>query len=334
MLAQFKNEAMAMEEWIEHYFWQGADMLILLDNNSTDGGGDLARKHKNVIVIDAPKKHAQEENYFTLGYACAIKHDVDALAVLDLDEFMFGQNGRPFKEHVEEHFSQGYSQISVHWTMFGSSGFELQPKSIRKSFVWRKKDLQSNLKSIWKVKDLIQLFTHKSLVRGPTLELLDGLQLNHYKIQSKEFYSKVKIQRGDATSIKWNLKRNWKNFQDSDYHDIQDTLLLDLLEQRVSSPIPSKIEPYWGILEHNPFDWKDKISYLMVSLPISVFILCFLKDLGLRIFTVFLVVNATIFAQKTFLSGKNSRDSIQIQQNRKFGCICFTILTLLSFLRS
>jgi hypothetical protein len=264
ILAQFKNEAMAMEEWIEHYFWQGADLLILLDNNSTDGGAEIAKKHANVIVIDAPKKCAQVENYFSLGYTCAIKQDVDYLAVLDLDEFMFGQDGKPLKQHLEQYFDQGYSQLSVNWTMFGSSGYELQPKSIRKSFLWRKKHLQSNLKSVFKTKDLVHLKTHR--------------------------------------------------------------LLLDLLENRPSFPIPSKVERYWGIMEHNPFDWKDRIAFLSISLPICLVLLCGLKGFPLRVLSAALVVQACML--------QNGNDSNQIERNRSFGRACFTILAILSLFKT
>lgn len=326
VLAQFKNEAMAMEEWIEHYFWQGADLLILLDNNSTDGGAEIAKKHANVIVIDAPKKCAQVENYFSLGYTCAIKQDVDYLAVLDLDEFMFGQDGKPLKQHLEQYFDQGYSQVSVNWTMFGSSGYELQPKSIRKSFLWRKKHLQSNLKSVFKTKDLVQLKTHKSIVRGLSLEVIGGIQLNHYKIQSKEFFAKVKMKRGDSQFEHWNHSRDWQAFHDNDFHDLEDRLLLDLLENRPSFPIPSKVERYWGIMEHNPFDWKDRIAFLSISLPICLVLLCGLKGFPLRVLSAALVVQACML--------QNGNDSNQIERNRSFGKACFTILAILSLFKT
>ena len=36
LMAMFKNEAMGIREWVEHYVWQGVDTILLLDNNSTD----------------------------------------------------------------------------------------------------------------------------------------------------------------------------------------------------------------------------------------------------------------------------------------------------------
>jgi hypothetical protein len=317
---------MAMEEWIEHYFWQGADLLILLDNNSTDGGAEIAKKHSNVIVIDAPKPHAQDENYFTIGYPCAIKNDVDVIAVLDLDEFMFGQDGRPLKSHVEKYINQGYSQISVHWTMFGSSGHINQPKSIRKSFTWRKKTLQTNLKSIWKVSHVKEIRCHKSIVRGPTLEVTSGIQLNHYKIQSKEFYTKIKMKRGDAQLNNWNESRDWATFVENDFHDIEDFQLVNLLENRPSTPIPSEVETFWGIMEHNPFDWRDKIPFLTVSLPVSLVLLCFLRGFLLR------VLSVSFFIQVALLS--ESQESNQIERNRKVGRFCFAVLALLSLFKT
>jgi len=125
--------------------------------------------------------------------------------------------------------------------MFGARGgegaeadiFEKQPQSIRKSFVWRKDALDKNTKAIMLLKDVKDggLFMHASNVTGRSTECPANIQLNHYAIQSKEFFGNVKMTRGDATTPTSNSIRNWDYFKRYDFHDRKETLLKDMLEK-------------------------------------------------------------------------------------------------------
>jgi hypothetical protein len=53
------------------------------------------------------------------------------------------------------------------------------------------------------------------------------LHLNHYRIQSWEFYKKVKMTRGDGAFKGFNNIRTRKYFQIHDYKDMKDTELRD-----------------------------------------------------------------------------------------------------------
>ena len=54
-----------------------------------------------------------------------------------------------------------------------------------------------------------------------------SLHLNHYRIQSWEFYKKVKMTRGDGAVKRFNNIRTRKYFQIHDYKDMKDTELRD-----------------------------------------------------------------------------------------------------------
>ena len=54
-----------------------------------------------------------------------------------------------------------------------------------------------------------------------------SLHLNHYRIQSWEYYKKVKMTRGDGAYKGFNNIRNRKYFQIHDYKDMKDTELRD-----------------------------------------------------------------------------------------------------------
>ena len=232
----FKNEAMGIREWIEHYIWQGVDKILLLDNNSTDNWRDAIKDIKDidkyVTVKHAEKIHAQDEHYNTLGWPWLKENNIKVVGILDLDEYMFGTDGKNLKQHVVEIFSAPNrpSRFSCNWTMFGSSGHDKQPASIRKSFTMRMRELGKDVKTIAWVDDIKEggLHLHTSHVTGNTIECPAGIQLNHYAIQSREFFEKVKMSRGDAHSAKSNSVRDWTYFERYDFKDLEDRKLADI----------------------------------------------------------------------------------------------------------
>jgi hypothetical protein len=233
VLAIFKNEAMSIREWVQHYKWQGVDEILMLDNDSTDGGGDLVRDISGVTIIDAKEPHEQKKHYDKIGFPWLKEHDVDMLGVFDLDEYMYGKDGRSLKEHAVEIFSAPNrpSQFSCNWMMFGSSDHVKQPASVRKGFTWRKIEPQINWKSVVWFKDLKPdgIMLHKHNVIGKTIDNPPGIQLNHYMIQSREYFEKVKMVRGDAL-VKENV-RDWDYFKGSDIKEVDDTELKSLVEK-------------------------------------------------------------------------------------------------------
>ena len=310
---------MGIQEWIEHYTWQGADVIVLLDNNSTDNGPRIAKQFSNVSVVHAPKNNAQVENYY-LGLSEIIKHNVDFVAVVDLDEYMFGKK-ISLKQCVEYYDRLGVSQISVNWAMFGSSGFVQQPRSIRASFIRRKKELQTNLKSIWKCKDLIQLFTHKSHVRGKSIEDNSIIQLNHYIIQSREYFATVKMPRGDVCNSQWASARTWSYFNANDFDELDDTLLKDRLHNKVSVPLNSTVQSYWGIFEYNPTTFVSQIPYLPLGIIVVLWLI--LVCGGSRALTLWCSLHFLLLESHEY-------ESQQIQENKLLGKLCFSFLTLAS----
>jgi hypothetical protein len=244
-MAIFKNEAMGIREWIEHYKWQGVDEILLLDNNSSDDWRHkIVGLENNVTIMSAPRDHVQTENYVNLGLPWLKANGVQVVAILDLDEYMFGTDGRTLKEHIVEVFgSVGRpSQFTCKWHMFGSSGLEEQPESIRASFTWKKSEEDWNIKSVFWLDDLVNTNTaegvhkffhgvnqHTCKVSGVTLGCPSGLQLNHYSIQSKEFYEKIKIQRGAVD--KHDNTHNWDFFKENDFKEEEDTKLKTLVLQ-------------------------------------------------------------------------------------------------------
>jgi len=260
LLAIFKNEEIGIREWLQHYKWQGIDEIIMLNNNSTDGWRDkIEDLMDHVTIINAPKPHAQIENYEVYGLPVLKKLEINVVTILDLDEYMFGTDGKNLKQHVVEIFgnSQRPSLISYRWTQFGSSGLKNQPESIRKSFIWKvknpdvyfkqMKNLDGSHKSIFWLDDLVKVNQHTPIMKkgAKILSLKDspkGIQLNHYRVQSEEFYSGIKMTRGDVyhspediqkkppTMVDSGLRTMYRFYQE-DINEVEDTQLKDLVEK-------------------------------------------------------------------------------------------------------
>lgn len=255
VVAIFKNEAMGIREWIEHYKWQGVDKVLLLNNNSTDNWKEQTQGFDGFATfMDAHKNGAQTEHYEKLGIPWLNANHIDVVAFVDIDEFMFGTGGKNLKERVQEIFGKPDrpSRVSYLWTLFGSSGHDAQPKSIRKGFVWKSKNseaflknrntIDGSVKSIAWVKDILpgSIDIHRVKTSGKELSVYDsppGIQLNHYRIQSKQFWRNVKMPRGNAYHTNMSdekaksAKRNWAKFDNSDINEVKDDTLKDMVEE-------------------------------------------------------------------------------------------------------
>ena len=124
--------------------------------------------------------------------------------------------------------------------MFGSSGHTGQPGDIRSSFTWKKAALDENMKSVVWVDDIVDITTHenphyyyrgvnqhKCKVSGESIGCPTGIQLNHYVIQSREYYEKVKIARGDVDKL--NNIRDWDYYNRNDFREEEDRTLKSLV---------------------------------------------------------------------------------------------------------
>ena len=247
IVAIFKNEGHALKEWIDHYLREGVDHFFLVDNGSTDGY-DLKGYEEKVEVWINNKKHAQVE--LTNHYLEKAKK-YDWVLVVDLDEFMYARKGfKTIKEYLRT-IPSNVHEIQVPWKLFGSSGHVKQPKSIIQGFTKRKKypDVFNSYNMVYvETKSIVRgsalkhidmhvhTNTQKQLSNGKTLDttfqtiheklLKDScLHLNHYRIQSWDWYSKVKMTRGDALGKTGDNKRDKKYFKYYDTNDIVDTEL-------------------------------------------------------------------------------------------------------------
>lgn len=216
ILAIMKNEAMNLKIWIEHYIWQGVEHIYIIDNDSDDNSveiiNDLINNNYPITLYILPEKYKQKEHYIYVYDKENLKYNTKWLIVADLDEFFYCNNS---KISTELKKCEDYDFITSKWRMFGSNNFISHPKDIRIDLTKRKKELNPNTKYIFQTKNVNSQSLNIHFLNdgyNNNIDLSNVFRLNHYPIQSKEYFEKVKLIRGDVASLDLKNIRDWKYF--------------------------------------------------------------------------------------------------------------------------
>jgi hypothetical protein len=215
ILAIFKNESANIIEWLEHYISMGVTLFYLIDNGSTDNYRPLILPYLHMIKLyRAPEKHKQVQHYNTVYHFILQENPSTWLFVVDLDEFAFPLHTQKITQALS-HISDDINEIIIPEYAFGSSGYLSQPTSIRTSFVFRQPDTLS-FKSIFRIKQVAvgEVDIHQTKKKWKTYDGSEIFRINHYLIQSAEYFSQVIATRGDAMYA-WN-KKTWDYFYKHD----------------------------------------------------------------------------------------------------------------------
>lgn len=249
VIAMFKNEGHILNDWISHYFKQGVEKIFLIDNGSTDGYR-IADDVRIEIVFDTDR-YVQSQCY-NKHFLDKCKR-YDWVLVCDLDEFVYAHNGHSTINSYLNSLDQQVSQVFVPWKIFGSNGNIYQPEHVFSSFTKRiNYDKQDGFHGVRRLEDGTKVGFAKALVRtiylkqfqihahntsnnywitsdnrrtadyngfvriDETILRESCLNLNHYAIQSFDWFMRVKATRGDNTNPDLNNVRNLNYFQSFD----------------------------------------------------------------------------------------------------------------------
>lgn len=232
LLAIAKNEGMVIEEFVQHYLWQGVDKIYLIDNGSTD---DMRSKLEPYIAsgkVDyyfKSEQNRQAEHYNYVYHR--IKDECMWLVVCDVDEYIYNTQGGTIKSYLDTLSYEDVGIIYLNWKMFGSSGYVQQPTCIRKSFLYRSASIHPLTKAIVNTKHTTSLNVHTHYVDDAkhVIHQPPELALNHYAIMSKEYFQTVKMTRGDAADSHLNSFRDMAYFERYDTNEAFDDELLNIL---------------------------------------------------------------------------------------------------------
>ena len=268
----FKNETMNLRVWLEHYLWQGVEHFYLIDNGSTDEPLSILQKYIDAGVVTyyfRNEKYQQVQHYRYVFDNENLKEKTKWLCICDLDEFFFGTR-KKLIDSLDEF--NNYNVIYTNSYFYGSDNLIDHPKDIRTSILHREEDIVNGTKYIFKpssINNSSEIWIHWLVNSGTTqkkqmTEIIqnDKIRLNHYRIQSFEYFKNVKMTRGDV-SVQTNENiRDLKYFEQyTNAATIKDDILKQIVENGYDSLQLNNIntavivEPRF--LKHLPFVIND-----------------------------------------------------------------------------
>lgn len=256
----FKNESEILKEWITHYLNEGCSRFFLIDNGSTDAYGITLNSFSDHVelIVDATR-HAQAELYNK--HFLEKTRAFDWTLICDLDEFVYARDKHTTIRGYLHSVDADVTQVVIPWKLFGSNGYndgEIEPPSVIDNFTKRANydkesgfqgvsqidgDMKFNLvKSLQRTAAVERFDVHRSsmasgraiqsngeeMVDGPfapmneTTLMASQLHLNHYAIRSWDWFSRIKVTRGDGISS------SAENARSREYYDAFDSVSSDV----------------------------------------------------------------------------------------------------------
>ena len=241
--AMFKNESDSILEWIAHYVHHGVQHFYLINDSSTDNTVELIQPHidNGLITLYNSQcpyflgRQRAQYNQYILPHVHA--RDTKWLMIVDMDEYVWSQRDLDLKKVLWE--CRHLAQVQFNHTLFGSNGHATQPAGgLVQNFTRRSKERPTefarNLKYAVNTDfAFVSLNIHHATAADEAhMEEQFFLRLgepyflmNHYSVQSLDFWNRVKCTRGDGDHY---LERSMAHFAIYDVNEVED---LELWEQ-------------------------------------------------------------------------------------------------------
>lgn len=217
-----KNEVFNIMEWADHYFWQGASHLFVIDNGCTDETIEVLQSHhrsSDITIFNLPRPYRQAEHYRHVFKSAKIRKRFKWLIIADGDEFWFSPSGHSLVAVLES--MNDLDLIYCNWTNFGSSSHQAHPSSLRRELLQCAPTLGPHALTKWAartdaIRRISQIRVHKVSGCRSTHTASDNenLQINHYVTQSLRFWTEVKMKRGDVFDPVNEKARNMRMFDE------------------------------------------------------------------------------------------------------------------------
>ena len=238
VLGIMKNEAMNLDEWVQHYLSMGAGKIFLIDNGSSD---DTVRKAQAwvakgaVELVEYPEPHRQTQHYWSAFKQLNIGRKCKWLIVADLDEFWFCPSGETIAAQLDDF--RDFDVIYGNWRVFGSNGLTQHPASIRQALTLRMPGLHFHTgrkymcrSSVVTSAQSMGVHTLNGARSERTVSDNERFHLNHYVTQSLEYFQKVKMTRGAVSKPKNDHRHHMQFFEGQNAAaTLPDHLLSDLV---------------------------------------------------------------------------------------------------------
>ncbi|MBB3061886.1 glycosyltransferase family 92 protein [Microbulbifer rhizosphaerae] len=276
LAAIVKNEIDYILEWISYHQNMGVDKFYIADNCSDDGTSQVLEALHNAGVITRiyfPRvgdtgPQAPAYNQILRDYG----PDVDLLAFIDIDEFIFSTNGKSLKENLTPFYQNPEAgALALNWRNFGSSGhvFKEEGPVIERFIRCSRKEHKFNkhIKTILKPSMVARMNIHEcSLKEGRyysanmqpagfengeafeprTAEVsYEALRINHYVVKSRQEHFLNKDRKGSGAGSA-SRRKGQAYFQGHDLNDEVDEGMLPYV-----SAVKARIQELKNLLVHD-----------------------------------------------------------------------------------
>ncbi|WP_158526011.1 glycosyltransferase [Polynucleobacter paneuropaeus] len=222
--AIIRNRAQWIEEWISFHHLVGfANFYIGLHkcSDSTEEFLIQVSKKFNIKIFHVEDRvGGSPQTFFYNFIQNEVAHEVDWMAFIDGDEFLFAPEQKAIGPVLDEFLQKNVYALAIHWACFGSSNFVTEPSGlIIENYRHRAPDdfpVNKHIKSVvyQRVPGFIS-FNNPHLVSAdfqvfdeilrpintpisPYEPSFTSLRINHYLCQSREYFDKVKKFSGNA----------------------------------------------------------------------------------------------------------------------------------------
>ncbi|MBR5914696.1 MAG: glycosyltransferase family 92 protein [Selenomonadaceae bacterium] len=126
-----RDEAPYIKEWLDYHLLAGVDHFLIYNNESSDNLQEVLKPYVEkhlVTLIPYPKTYRQ-----LMAYNDAVKYFkyyCRQMVFIDVDEFIFPQNGKNILDVTDEILGDNVAGLAVNLHTFGSNGFEKADYSI------------------------------------------------------------------------------------------------------------------------------------------------------------------------------------------------------------
>ena len=262
IVSMFRNESWNLKEWLEHYKLHGVDHIYLIDDFSTDDYLPILQPYIDSGYVtlfknDVTKRYTGRQIDITNKYTLPIVNESKWIGNVDLDEYLYSRDCICLKELLRQY--EKYGCVLTNWVWFNSNDFIDHPKGgVVKNFTQRAKynvrvfftrydcmNTNGQFEPQWETFNApkgiansdfnIKKFNvHEIFTDGPNINLSyitdpehPKLLLNHYKIQSREYWEKIKMKEVyDVNHYYYTGNpHGWHEFYSQDVGDIIDTRL-------------------------------------------------------------------------------------------------------------
>lgn len=245
----FKNEAINMKEWLDHYINRGVEHFYMINDDSSDNFLELLTPYiDNDLVTLYNNDISKIPNRQILSYDKFLipsMSNSNWFLICDMDEFIYSPVSLTIPSIIKQY--EDYNTLYSNWLNFNSNNNIIHPKSIVESCIKRmdiNQIIYAPTPNGWEHQNsssrkyIIQsrlnipssLGVHDPNYIGKSLNIsfnsgINELHINHYLTQSREFWEKIKMKRGDVNNWHSDEARDWDYFNALDVGIIIDERL-------------------------------------------------------------------------------------------------------------